>query len=232
VVWDPQKISLVHRRFVVWEATSVIRHDLRGKLSSIRNAAFYLQRRILVEAAELVERDKRIAKFFDLIPQEVIAAEAILGNRLPGFDSEPEVEPFDARELVISCVASCAVKPGCTVSVTPNAETALACQAELAVAIYCLVENALDAVVEIGGGAVAVSCHQRGDRIVVEVIDDGPGLSGEAATRALEHFFTTKSGRLGLGLNIAKRTASRSRGELELGAAHRRGTRAALVLPR
>ena len=108
----------------------------------------------------------------------------------------------------------------------------MGCRSELAVAIYCLVENALDALVETGGGAVAVSCHQRGDRSVVEVIDDGPGLSSEAATRALEHFFTTRPGRLGLGLNIAKRTASRSRGELELGAAHRRGTRAAIVLPR
>jgi signal transduction histidine kinase len=231
-VSDRQEIFLVHRRFVVWEATSVIRHDLRGKLSSVRNAAFYLQRRVAAGAADLVERDNRITKFFDLIPQEIMAAEAVLGARLPGFDREPEVEPFDVREVVISCVASCVDRPGCTVSIMPSAQLALGCRSELAVAIYCLVENALDAVAERGGGLVTVSCHERDDHTVIEVIDDGPGLSSEAAARALEHFFTTKPGRLGLGLNIARRTAARSRGTLELGTTDARGARAAIVLPR
>jgi signal transduction histidine kinase len=231
-VSDRQEIFLVHRRFVVWEATSVIRHDLRGKLSSVRNAAFYLQRRIATEGAELVERDKRITKFFDLIPQEIMAAEAILGERLPGFDREPEVEPFDIREVVISSVASCVDRPGCTVSIMPSAQVVVGCRSELAVAIYCLVENALDAMAESGGGRVAVSCHEYSDRTVIEVIDDGPGLSSQAAARGLEPFFTTRPGRLGLGLNIAKRTAARSRGTLELGAAQASGTRAAIVLPR
>ena len=76
------------------------------------------------------------------------------------------------------------------------------------------------------------ACHARDDRTVIEVVDDGPGLSGEAAQHALDAFFTTRPGRLGLGLNIAKRTAARSRGTLELGAAEGRGTRAAIVLPR
>lgn len=229
---DRQEIFLVHRRFVVWEATSVIRHDLRGKLSSVRNAAFYLQRRVAAGAAELVERDNRIAKFFELIPQEIMAAEAILSERLPGFDRDPEVEPFDLREVVISCVASCVDRTGCTVSIMPSARVVVGCRSELAVAIYCLLENALDAVAEIGGGQVTVSCHDRDDRTVIEVIDDGPGMSREAAQRGLEPFFTTKPGRLGLGLNIAKRTAARSRGTLELGTTQASGTRTAIVLPR
>jgi signal transduction histidine kinase len=231
-VSDRQEIFLVHRRFVVWEATSIIRHDLRGKLSSVRNAAFYLQRRVANGATELVERDPRIAKFFDLIPQEVMAAEALLAERLPGFEREPEVGPFEIREVMINCVASCVEQPGCRVSIMPSPQVVTGCRAELAVAIYCLVENALDAVAERGGGQVAVSCHEGDGRSVIEVIDDGPGLSSEAAQHGSEPFFTTRPGRLGLGLNIAKRTAARSRGTLELGAAHDRGTKAAIVLPR
>src|SRR5262249_21948836 len=127
---------------------------------------------------------------------------------------------------------SCAIGPGCTVSIMPSAQIVTGCRSELAVALYCLIENALDAVAEIGGGLVAVSCHEREDRDVIEVVDDGPGLSTDAATRALEAFLTTRPGRLGLGLNIARRTVGRSHGTLELGASRGRGTRAALVLPR
>jgi C4-dicarboxylate-specific signal transduction histidine kinase len=114
----------------------------------------------------------------------------------------------------------------------PSAHVVVGCRSELGVAIYCLIENALDAVADIGGGRVTVSCHDREERTVIEVIDDGPGMSREAAERGLEPFFTTKPGRLGLGLNIAKRTAARSRGTLELGTTQASGTRTAIVLPR
>lgn len=231
-MFDKQEIFLVHRRFVVWEATSIIRHDLRGKLASVRNAAFYLQRRVTNGAAELVEGDQRIAKFFELIPQEIKGAEAILGDRLPGFEREPEVAPFDIREVVINCIAACVEQPRCTVSIIPSSQLVVGCRSELAAGLYCLIENALDALAEAGGGQVAVSCQQIDDRNMIEVIDDGPGLSSEAAQHCLEAFFTTRPGRLGLGLNIAKRTAARSRGTLEIGAAPVRGTRAAIVLPR
>jgi signal transduction histidine kinase len=229
---DRQEIFLVHRRFLVWEATSIIRHDLRGKLSSVRNAAFYLQRRVTSGAAELVEGDGRIAKFFGLIPQEIMAAEALLAERLPGFEREPAVVPFDIRGVAINCVESCVPRPGCEVSILPSTQDVVGCQLELAVAIYCLIENALDAVAEAGGGQVTVAWRATADRNVIEIVDGGGGLSSEAAQHGLEPFFTTRPGRLGLGLNIAKRTTARSRGTLELGPGEPRGTRAAIVLPR
>jgi signal transduction histidine kinase len=97
---------------------------------------------------------------------------------------------------------------------------------ELELALYCLVENALEA----AAGAVTVRWGQAPELAVIEVADDGPGLDEEARRKAREPFFTTRPGRLGLGLNVVARVAQRWRGNLELADA-RPGLVARLSLP-
>jgi two-component system sensor histidine kinase FlrB len=63
------------------------------------------------------------------------------------------------------------------------------------------------------------------------VIDDGAGISADAAERALEPFFTTKAHGTGLGLAIANEIMKTHRGALSIGPAAPHGTRACLTLP-
>jgi signal transduction histidine kinase len=84
------------------------------------------------------------------------------------------------------------------------------------------------------GGTVTVRCRaleRSGTALAaIEIADDGPGLDEAGRRQALEPFFTTKAGRLGIGLNVAVRIAQRWRGTVELeGAA--RGLVARLALP-
>jgi signal transduction histidine kinase len=68
-----------------------------------------------------------------------------------------------------------------------------------------LIDNAIDA---IGGqGNLVLRTSREGDRILVEIIDDGPGIPPEVQSRIFEPFFTTKEvGKgTGLGLDIARR---------------------------
>jgi hypothetical protein len=58
---------------------------------------------------------------------------------------------------------------------------------ELELALFCLLENALEA----GGGTGARALDQRGSWRSVEIADDGPGWTRPAA-QAREPFFTTK----------------------------------------
>ena len=39
-------LQVLLRRFIVWEATAVLRHDLRNHLAAVRNATFYVRRRV------------------------------------------------------------------------------------------------------------------------------------------------------------------------------------------
>ncbi|HEY2745783.1 MAG TPA: ATP-binding protein [Polyangia bacterium] len=93
-----------------------------------------------------------------------------------------------------------------------------------------LVRNAVDAAAETDG-AVEVSWETRGDRIVVRVRDEGPGLSD---TRNLfVPFFTTKADGSGIGLVLSRQIAENHGGTLTLqDRDDRRGCEARLTLPR
>jgi signal transduction histidine kinase len=68
-----------------------------------------------------------------------------------------------------------------------------------------LLDNAIDAVE--GNGHVNVRARREGDRVVVEISDDGSGIPQEIRERIFEPFFTTKEvGKgTGLGLDISYR---------------------------
>jgi len=80
-----------------------------------------------------------------------------------------------------------------------------------------LLENALDAVGD-GGEVIIRAAHERGDRVVVRVIDDGAGIPPDVKGRIFDHFFTTKpmAKATGLGLDLTRRIVHRHDGQIEV----------------
>lgn len=80
-----------------------------------------------------------------------------------------------------------------------------------------LIDNALDAVD--GAGEIVLRTRREGDRVVVEVNDNGPGIPEEIQGRVFDQFFTTKDlGKgTGLGLDISYRiVVDKHRGDIRL----------------
>jgi signal transduction histidine kinase len=79
-----------------------------------------------------------------------------------------------------------------------------------------LIDNAIDAVN--GAGKICVGTSHEDDQLVVEIVDNGPGIPPEVQSHMFEPFYTTKpvgSG-TGLGLIISNRiVADRHGGEIE-----------------
>ena len=84
-----------------------------------------------------------------------------------------------------------------------------------------------------GGGTVTLAARRdAGGGLVIEVADDGPGMSEEVRSRALEPGFTTKHARgTGLGLAMVERIVREMGGDFELDSAPGDGTRARVHLP-
>jgi signal transduction histidine kinase len=94
-----------------------------------------------------------------------------------------------------------------------------------------LLDNAIGAVD--GDGTITVRTRAREDGVLVEVVDDGPGIPAEIQTRVFEPFFTTKEvgEGTGLGLEIAYRiVVDHHRGEIKL-ESHPGETRFVVRLP-
>jgi signal transduction histidine kinase len=64
-----------------------------------------------------------------------------------------------------------------------------------------VVENALDALEEAGGGLLRVSAQHKGEEVVVEFSDDGPGI--REPHRVFDPFYTTKPIGKGTGLGLS-----------------------------
>jgi signal transduction histidine kinase len=80
-----------------------------------------------------------------------------------------------------------------------------------------LLDNAIAAVD--GSGTITVRTRRREDGVLVEIVDDGPGIPADIQSRVFEPFFTTKEvGQgTGLGLEIAYRiVVDHHRGDIQV----------------
>jgi PAS domain S-box-containing protein len=82
-----------------------------------------------------------------------------------------------------------------------------------------------------GHGQIEVSATATANRLVLRIVDEGPGLAAEARERLFEPFYTTKHRGTGLGLVTARRILEAHNGELELHSPPEGGTVAILTLP-
>ena len=91
-----------------------------------------------------------------------------------------------------------------------HAHVAIACDVSGAVTVFGVEGRIVAAIEELvdnaaSYAATAVRVEVRGDRdaVVLEVVDDGPGIAPEDVPRVFERFFTTRGARRGTGLGLA-----------------------------
>ena len=81
---------------------------------------------------------------------------------------------------------------------------------------YGLIDNALDAV-PLSGNIRIEACSEL-NRVLVRIIDDGPGIPSDNVSRIFDPFFTTKppGQGTGLGLDITRRLLRRYNGDISV----------------
>ena len=198
-----------------------ISHDLRTPLTRLRmevemSVADAGARAEM--AADIAEMDGTIGQFLDFARPQGLAAKA--------------TENGDLAELLREIAQRYGAKAQCRI---PSAEFHLAMHREpLRRAIVNLIENALR-----HAGAeqvVELELTRTGRKIVIAVLDRGPGIAPADAERLKQPFTRGESARTGaggagLGLAIVDRIAQAHGGRLELHARPGGGLAAQLVLP-
>jgi signal transduction histidine kinase len=189
-----------------------VSHELRTPLTGIYGFALALEDGddlnppekelvglIVTEAAEL----SRMVD--DLVAAGRIEADAISYNLGPvelASEIEEVIRPFKRR--------------GISVEVDNVGLSVRADRLRLRQLLRNLVSNAA----KYGGTDIAVTAYTVGDRVVIEVIDDGPGVSAEVEDRMFTRYVhdggsAVLQGSVGLGLAIARTFAEGMDGSLE-----------------
>jgi signal transduction histidine kinase len=94
-----------------------------------------------------------------------------------------------------------------------------------------LVRNAQQAVQADDAPQVVVSARREGDRAVLEVRDNGKGISPRNRARVFDPYFTTKTEGTGLGLAIVKKVVLEHQGEIVCDEAPEGGASFRITLP-
>ncbi len=71
----------------------------------------------------------------------------------------------------------------------------------------------------------------QGPYLLVEIADDGPGISATILPRIFDPFFTTKASGTGLGLSICFSVVRKHQGTIEVESVPGKGTRFRIYLP-
>lgn len=92
-----------------------------------------------------------------------------------------------------------------------------------------LILNAMEAMED--EGIIALQAYKRGGFVVIDIIDEGEGVSGELVKELEQPFFTTKEKGTGLGLAITKHLLDLHNAKLEIKQNATKGSTFTVLLP-
>jgi len=191
----------------------VLGHEVNNSLASIHSLAGTLA---TVIAREPLADDWR---------EDARGGLQVIGNRaeslarfLAGYSRLAALPPPQKRELDLAVLVPAVARLEQRVAVQVEAGTTLPVQADpdqLEQAVINLLRNAVEASLP-GGGQVLMRWRSEGERALIEILDDGPGLPG--SDNLFVPFFTTKPGGSGIGLALVRQIAEAHEGGVSLSA--------------
>jgi len=217
-------------------AARTLAHEVRNPLAGIR------------AAAQLIARgnDEDATTLANLICDEVDRIRR-LTDRIDPLDAlgPTQLAPVNVHEAlgrVRALIASGAPHVRLSESYDPSLPLIRGDLDQLIQAFLNIPQNAVEAMMGQEGAALTLATSFRSGvrlraaggraraQLEVRVIDNGPGIEPEVATRLFEAFATTKPGGMGLGLTIAAEIVSRHGGGIEVESSRGR-TMFAVTLP-
>ncbi|MEC9367821.1 MAG: PAS domain-containing sensor histidine kinase [Pseudomonadota bacterium] len=209
-----------------------IAHEIKNPLTPIQLSAERIRRKY----GSAITKDREI---FDQCTDTIIRQVGDIGRMVDEFSAfarmpKPVMTRNDMRDIVREAVFLFQVShPGMTFTLDlPEGEMITMCDRSLmSQAITNLVKNATEAIEgvhpqtgdgEQGTGRIDVSLRAKSGRIILEVIDNGPGFPQVNRNRLVEPYMTTREKGTGLGLAIVQKITEQHGGRLLLNDAPKR----------
>ena len=219
------------QRMAAWrEVARRIAHEVKNPLTPITLSAQRLKRRFSTELSEPVfdECTQTIIDHVDLIRNLVNEFSAFA--RFPSANPEPnELQPIVEETLALYREGHHNIQFNLNVN-APIPIIKLDRQ-QIKRAMINLVDNSIAAIKDSGTIDVTLSHDPEASRVMVEIADDGVGISDRDKTRLFEPNFSTKKSGMGLGLTIVRTIVNGHNGTIKVQDNHPQGAKFIIVLP-
>lgn len=217
----------VERLATVGQLAAGIAHEIRNPLASISGSIELLQ-----AAPQATEDDRTLMQ---IVNREIQRLNVLIGDLLDYANPRPsEPVDFDLGSLVEETLRVARAEAAfAEITLASEVDRPLAIRADpakLRQVVWNLVRNARDAAAA-GGKHVNVTARLRHGKAVVEVRDDGPGISKELVARIFDPFVTTKQKGTGLGLATSHAVVAEQGGRIDVETELGKGTVMIVTLP-
>lgn len=194
---------------VVGEMAAAMTHEVRTPIGILRSSA-----QLLLREPGLSAEGHEVCGF--------IVSETERLNRLVSTlldcarPRPPEFRPLELGALArqtASMLGSQAIKKDIVIDCTACVEVVAELDEEqITQVLLNLLLNALQILPE--HGQISVTTRQEGEMAVLEVADDGPGISAALREQVFDPFFTQRVGGVGLGLAVVRQIVAAHGGEI------------------
>lgn len=207
------------------EMAAKIAHEIRNPLISVGGFARRLEKKL----------EGPLADYATIIIDSVNHLETILKDIL-GFVREPRIvllkgDLAEILDQLISLFSPALTERGISIE-KDFREISLEVPVDsnkIREAFTNLIRNAEQALEE--GGTIRIMLDRKDSEAIVEIGDNGPGISEEDCRHIFDPFFTTKMSGTGLGLAITQRIIELHRGRIEVTSEPNAGTTFRIYLP-
>lgn len=209
---------------VIGQLAAGVAHEIRNPLTALKGFSQLLK-----------QKYNESHDFFNIMLSELDRINYIVNDFM--ILAKPQAVHFQWHDInniirsVIPIINTQAILNNLEIITEYDEETALIrCdENQLKQVIINLLKNAIEATPN--GGTIQVTCKKQGKHILVQIIDQGPGIPPELIKKLGEPFYTTKPNGTGLGLMISYNIIEKHRGKLFFESRMNTGTIASIQLP-
>jgi signal transduction histidine kinase len=221
-----EQAAEAERMAYIGTLASGLAHEIRNPLNSLRLNIQMLEEDL--ERDEGLGTDRKILAITrsEIARLERLATDFLSYARPRALELE-EVKAVDLLRSAREVLASEIEASGSSVTILDRTEgeRVRVDRPQMKQLLINLLQNALAAVAsERDAGRIDLVARRRGDSVVLEVHDDGPGIPRLEQGKIFDLFYSTRKGGTGLGLAIVKRIAQAHAADLSVSSAPGKGT--------
>ena len=198
------------RLTAIGELAASLAHNLKNPLATIRSSADILSRESKGTNPEILEVASRMNRAIDRMSRQI--------DDVLNF---VRVTPLNMEKISLNVILNYAVKtmqiPDNIKIELPKNDIEILCDIrKMEVVFTNLILNSIDAIGKRSDGKITIRSREEEQFIVVEIEDNGVGISNELLPRLFEPLVTTKLQGTGLGLSTCKNIVEQHGGKINV----------------
>ncbi len=217
-----EKLIVSSRLAVLGEMAAGVAHQIKNPLAVMK-----VSMEMLVDDLAYPESDTETGDLSGFILKEIDTLDSVVNNFLAfakpkkgtkSYEKVEELLTFSLRSVKRDIYEGILIKK----EIAPNAGEYLFDRNLIVQALSNIMTNAFQCSRK--GDIITVRAYRRDDALIIEIEDEGEGMSEEVKAKMYNPFFTTKETGTGLGLSIVHRIVEDEGGLIEVDSQEGRGT--------